>query len=169
MGRFRSDLLFQFSATSFLIMVALAVVISVILSNRLNRNVDLLEDHGAAMMAGTMIKEEDSFSIPSLQSDVADLRWITIGAVGGGFVILYGALVMIVWSGSRTIKRQQSVIEEHATRQVEALNRLLQERINVLFNEIRTALGVARANPAFGISREYHELVEEMSVLTGPE
>ncbi len=150
-------------------MVALAVVVSVILSTRLNRNVELLEDPGAAMMAGTMIKEEDSFSIPSLQRDVGDLRWITIGAVGGGFVILYGSLVMIVWRGSRTIRCQQLVIEEPATQQVEALNRLLQDRLNVLFDEVRSALSVARANPAFGISREYRELVEELSALVGPE
>ena len=169
MGHLRNDLLIQFSVTSFLIIIALAVVVSAILSSRLNRNVELLKDHGAAMMAGTMIQEEDPFSIPSLQADVGDLRWITIGAVSGGFAILYGSLVLIVWRGSKTIKRQQLVIEEHATRQVEALNQLLQERINVLFDEIRNALSVARANPAFGISREYYEIVEELSVLVGPE
>ena len=134
MGRFKNDLFIQFSVTSFLIMVAIAVVVSVILSTGLNRNVDLLEDHGAAMMAGEMIREHFAFSITNLQGDVGDLRWITIGTVGGGFAILYASLVMIVWKGSRTIRRQQVVIEEHATRQVAALNRLLQGRINVLFN-----------------------------------
>ncbi len=63
LGAFKRPIL----SYSFLVMVALAVVVSVILSTRLNRNVELLEDHGAAMMAGTMIKEQDSFSIPSLQ------------------------------------------------------------------------------------------------------
>ena len=169
MDHLRHDMLVQFSITSFLIMVALAVVISVILSARLSRNVELLEDHGAAMMAGTMINDEDPFSIPSLQTDVGDLRWTTIAAVGGGFAILYGSLVLIVWRGSRTIKRQQLVIEEHATRQVEALNQLLQERINVLFDEIRGALSAASANPFFGVSREYQELVDELSGLVGPE
>ena len=136
---------------------------------RLNRNVELLTDHGAAMMAGTMIQEEDSFSIPSIQGDVGELRRITIGAVGGGFFILYGTLILIVWRGSNTTRRQQLVIEEHATQQVEALNRLLQNRINVLFNEISTALRVARTNPACGISGEYHELVEVLSALVAPE
>ena len=168
MGRFKNSLLMEFSVTSFLIMAALAVVISLVLTNRLDRNVDLLEVHGATMMAGEMIKEGDSFSIPSLQKNVATIRWITFGAVGGGFVILYAALVMIVWGGSRTIKIQQSVIEEQAAQQVEALNRLLQDRINVLFNQVENALREARANPAFGISREYHDLVEELTVLVGP-
>ena len=169
MNRLRSSLLIQFSVTSFLVMVAIAVVISVILSSQLNRNVDLLGDHGAAMMAGTMIREVDPFSIPSLQGDVGDLRSTTIGVVGGGFLILYGSLVMIVWSGSRTIKRQQVVIEEHATRQVEALNQLLQDRINVLFDEVRSALNVARTTPTFGISREYRVLVEQLSASVGTE
>jgi len=159
MGRFRNSLLIQFSVTSFLIMVAIAVVVSVILRAPLNRNVGLLEIHGAAMMAGTMIKEEDSFSITSIQGDLGDLRWITIGAVAGGFVILYGSLVMIVWSGSRTISSQQ----------VDALNRLLQGRTNVLLDEVSNALSVARDNPFFGISREYQELVEELSALVTTE
>jgi len=158
----------QFSITSFVIMLALAVTISVILSTRLDRNVELLGDHGAAMMAGTPINVEDSISIPSLQGDVGELRWITFGTVGGGFAILYASLFFIVLTGSRTIKRQQLEIEEHATRQVEALNRLLQERINVLFSEVRSTLSVARANPIFGVTREYQELVEQVSTLVGP-
>ena len=105
-------------------MATLAVTISMVLTNRIERNIDLLEVHGATVMAGGMIKEEDPFSIPSLQSNVRALRWITIGVVGGAFVLLYGALVMIVCRGSRTIKIQQSMIEEHAAHQIEALNRL---------------------------------------------
>ena len=51
MGCFKNGLLIEFSVTSFLIMAALAVVISLVLTNRLDRNVDLLEIHGATMMA----------------------------------------------------------------------------------------------------------------------
>ena len=168
MGHFRTSLLIDFSVASFLIMAALAVTISVVLTNRIERNVDLLQVNGATMRAGEIIKDEDPFSIPSLQSNVQGLRWVTIGAVGGGYVLLYGALVIIVWRGSRTIKIQQSAIEEHAAHQVEALNRLLQERINVLFDEVESALSEARANPAFGVLREYHDLVEGLTALVGP-
>ena len=77
--------------------------------------------------------------------------------------------MIIVWTGSRTIRSQQIEIEEQATKQVEALNRLLQDRINILFSEIRGALGTARANQAFRTVHEYQELVEELSVLVGPE
>ena len=55
MDRFRGNLLIQFSITSFLITAALAVVVSVILSPRLHENIELIEDHEGAMMAGTMI------------------------------------------------------------------------------------------------------------------
>ena len=55
MDRFRGNLLIQFSITSFLITAAIAVVVSVILSPRLHENIELVEDHEGAMMAGTMI------------------------------------------------------------------------------------------------------------------
>jgi len=55
MDRFRGNLLIQFSITSFLITAAIAVVVSVILSPRLHENIELIENHEGAMMAGTMI------------------------------------------------------------------------------------------------------------------
>ena len=55
MDRFRGNLLIQFSITSFFITAAIAVVVSVILSPRLHENIELIEDHEGAMMAGTMI------------------------------------------------------------------------------------------------------------------
>lgn len=90
---------------------------------------------------------------------MSKFRWLTFGVVGGGFIVLYGVLLAIVWRASKTITQQQAVIEEHATRQVEALNRLLQDRINVLFSEVMSALSEARADAAFENSREYRELV----------
>ena len=90
---------------------------------------------------------------------MSKFRWLTFGVVGGGFIVLYGVLLAIVWRASKTITQQQAVNEEHATRQVEALNRLLQDRINVLFSEVMSALSEARADAAFENSREYRELV----------
>ena len=55
MDRFRGNLLIQFSITSFLITASIAAVVSVILSARRRENIELIEDHEAAMMAGTMI------------------------------------------------------------------------------------------------------------------
>tara|TARA_B100000745_G_C20135749_1_gene389288 strand:+ start:896 stop:1051 length:156 start_codon:yes stop_codon:yes gene_type:complete len=46
---------------------------------------------------------------------VSKFRWLTFGAVGGGFIVLYGVLLAMVWRVSKTITQQQAVIEEHAT------------------------------------------------------
>ncbi len=118
MRSLQDNLLMQFSVASFLIMVVLAVVISSILTTKLTRNIELLEKHGAAMMAGTMVHTTDGHSIPSLQRNVRSLQWMSYGVIGGGFVVLYSALVSIVWNGWRTIQRQQMTLSKtHAALQ----------------------------------------------------
>ena len=109
-GRLWNNLLVQFSVISFAVMVALAVIISTILTGRLNHGVSLLQDHGVAMMSGTIIKPSAPHSIPSLSSDVQNLRWVTYGVVGGAFAFLYLGLVAIVWRGWRTIIRQRTAL-----------------------------------------------------------
>ena len=111
MKRLRVNLLVQFSIASLFVVATLAVVISLMLTARLDRNVELLEQHGAAMMKGNMIKPGDPFSIPSLSEDVKDLRTLTFVAMGGGFIVLYVALVGIVWNGWRTITRQRKELQ----------------------------------------------------------
>ena len=73
MRHLRDNLLVQFSVVSFTIMAVLAVTISSLLTGGLDRGLDLLHDHGAAMMSGTMIKPTDPFSIPSLSRDIENL------------------------------------------------------------------------------------------------
>jgi len=133
MRHFRENLLVRFSVVSFVIMAVLAVVIAMVLTTGLHRNIKLLEAHGAAMkammqhpLAGDApmthsmpgdapmvhsIKDTDPHSIPSLTSNVQHLQWITYGTLGAGFVILYGVLISIVWGGWRTIQRQQATLE----------------------------------------------------------
>jgi PAS domain S-box-containing protein len=110
MRRLRENLLVQFSIASLGIMLILAMSISKILSDRLNYNMELLQAYSTASMAGITIEDTDPFSIPSLTREVRHLRWITFGVLGGGFVILYGSLVYIVWDGWRTINRQQAAL-----------------------------------------------------------
>ena len=130
------NLVVQFSLASFVIMAILAAVISIILTTRLGSDLELLKDHGAAMMAGEMIKATDPFSIPSLSKDVSNLRWTTVGAVGIGFVILYVGLVSIVWNGWRTITRQRSQLEsmnselKGRVQEAEAYNRQLTSEVS---------------------------------------
>ncbi len=87
-------------------MAILAVAIGGILTTRLDSNVGHLKEHGAAMMSGQMIQPTDPISIPSLSQDVQELRWITYGAVGTGFIIVYVSLFAIVLRGWRTINQQ---------------------------------------------------------------
>jgi len=57
------------------------------------------------------------------------------------------------------------VIKEHATRQVEALNGLVQDRINVLFSQVMSVLSEVGTNAAFENSREYRDLVVGLSAI----
>ena len=93
MRLFKENLLVQFSTVSFVVMLTLAVAISMVLTTKLDNNIEKLKDHGAAMMAGQMIKPTDNFSIPSLTPGIQDLQWTTFGAVGAGFMVLYASLV----------------------------------------------------------------------------
>ena len=134
----RTNLFLQFSVTSFVIMVILAVTIAVLLRGRLDNDIQLLQQHGAAMMAGTTIEDTDPFSIPSLTADVHQLQWITIGLVAGGFVVLYGALALIVWKGWKNIKRHQAARAQlqHETEE----RRQLAESLNRVSNKLNSTL-----------------------------
>ncbi len=62
----RNNLVIQFSTASLLIMMLLAAGLSLMLDARLDTVLQLLRLHGAEMMSGTMIKDADPYSIPSL-------------------------------------------------------------------------------------------------------
>ena len=98
------NLLVQFSVISLVIMTILGIVISVILTTRLNRDFEILKDDVAITDTGISIEE--------LDTDLTYLRWTTYVSVGGGFVILYTGLIWIVWRGWRTIKDQQDELLE---------------------------------------------------------
>lgn len=128
----------QFSVISFVVLAAVAVSISTILVARLNRDVDLLKDHRAAVVSGRTVADTDPYSIPNLVRDVKDLRWITYGVVGTGFLLLYGGLVLIVWRNWSTIVQQRI--------QLQALNSQLEaagEQTKVTLAERTEALQVA--------------------------
>lgn len=158
MKKMKGNLLVQFSVISFVTMAILAVAIGGILTTRLDRNVGLLKDHGAAMMSGQMIQPTDSFSIPSLSRDVEELRWITYGAVGTGFMILYVSLFAIVRRGWRTINQQQLTLE-YTNEEMHATNReLLDTQEKLVRTERLAAIGSLAAavahelrNPLGGI------------------
>ena len=58
LARLSGNLFVEFATVSLLAMVVLAILLSTVLTSRLSRNVELLEDHGSAMMSCTMITPE---------------------------------------------------------------------------------------------------------------
>ena len=108
----KHNLLVQFSVISFVVMAAIGVLISTMLGNRLDHNVEHLQEHNVAMMAGVMVESSDHISMESIAGDVRRLRWVTYGAISGGFLILYLSLVLVVGRGWWLIRRQQSSLRE---------------------------------------------------------
>ena len=157
MKKMKGNLLVQFSVISFVTMAILAVAIGGILTTRLERNVGLLKDHGAAMMSGQMIKPADTFSIPSLSQDVRELRWISYGAVGTGFIVLYVSLFAIVRRGWRTINQQQSTLVD-TNEEMRATNQELLDTQEKLVRTERLDSDLARENPKI---LQYLEMMNE--------
>ena len=133
---FRNNLLVQFSVVSFVIMVILALVSSFVLIEMLNRNIDLLAEHSEAISAGRTIEPSDPISIRSLSNQVSNLKWVTLGAIGGSFVYLYATLVYLVWEGWRTIVRQRVDLE--------VANEELESRVAARVEDLRNALDQGR-------------------------
>jgi signal transduction histidine kinase len=73
----------------------------------------LMEVYTPIIFPGTTVPQ-GAFEIyqyyePTAQR-ITDLRHWTFGAIGAGFVVLYGGLVSIVWGGWRTIQQQQTAL-----------------------------------------------------------
>ena len=119
----------QICVLSLVIMVILAVAISGINAAVLGHNMELLKDHGAAMMAGKEINPSDPFSIPSMQRNVANLRWATYATTGGSFVVLYIGLLVIIWRGSDTMREQRQELKRRV-QELTALNTLFQRYLD---------------------------------------
>ena len=170
---FRHNLLFQFSVLSFVVMVAMAVIISAFLTDRLDRQVGLLNDYSTAVESGIPINDADDFALPNLRKDVKNLRWITYGAVGGGFVILYGSLVTIVGGGWRTITRQrrrlesftgglEKEIQERTAELQEAQERLVRSERLAAIGELAAGVGHELRNPLGSINNAAYYIKERI-------
>ena len=136
MRPFKDNLLAQFSVVTFVIMAMLALLVSFVLIKALDRDIDLLIQHRETIQAGKTIQDTDPFSIPNLQSRAGNLKWITLGAVGGSFLYLYATLVYLVWEGWRTILRQRASLE--------STNAQLESRVAERVQDLREALEQGR-------------------------
>ena len=152
--------------------ITFAVLVSIAFTARLSRNAEHLKTHGAAMMPGTMIEPSDPFSIPTITSEIRNLRWLTYGALVG-FVAIYAGLVFIVWQGWRIIHRHQtalasSEVELHEAKDTtDAANRAKSEFLANMSHEIRTPMNgiigmtdLLLDTELIGEQREYVDLVK---------
>lgn len=101
----------QLAAVSVAVMAVLAVAVSVALTARLDRNIELLNEYDGAAASGTTVRPEEPFSIESLRSELDSLRTLTYAAVGGGFAVLNAGLVVIAWLAWRGIGRHEAESE----------------------------------------------------------
>ncbi len=130
---FRDNLLAQFSVVTFVIMVILALVVTIVLIEILNNNLELIRERDVAVAAGEAIDPSEPISIESLSSQVNNLKWITIASIGGSFIYLYATLVYLVWEGWRTIVKQRVELEE--------ANAELEKRVAERVEQLREAMG----------------------------
>ena len=110
----KQNLLIQSSVLTAAMMMIVAVIVSSVLDQRLNHNLDLLTDYGHAMMTGVDIKATDQLGIPGLIKDMENSRWIAWGAIGGASLVLYGSVLAIAWKAWTTASRQRRQLESSA-------------------------------------------------------
>ena len=159
MKHLKENLLVQFSLASFLIIVMLAITLSAVITTQLDHNVERLQEHGAAMMAGAMINDTDPFSIPSLSTEVRILQLKTLGIIGVSFLVLYGGLVSIVWRGWGTIVKQR--------RELEATNATLEESVKELKDANEQILAETRERQQLQEQLQQSQKMETIGQLAG--
>ena len=126
MREFRVTVFIQICVLIAVAMIVLSVTISGIISARLNRNIELLQEHGAVMRSGTEIEPSDPFSIPSLQRNVSDIRRIIYFATATSFGVLYIGFLVLIWRGLTNMREQRQELERNV-QELTALNRLFQQ------------------------------------------
>lgn len=91
------------------------VLISGYVADRLSQDLELLEQHGAAMRAGTL-SADDPFSIPAVQAHVRLVRWITLGITGAVLATIYLSIVTLSWRAARQQRLAAARLEEALSR-----------------------------------------------------
>ena len=141
------NLLVQFSVLSLVTMVILGVVLSVILTTRLDREFDLLKAQ-EAVIADDAPGSAAGLSHAELDTELNLLRWTVYVSVGGGFIILWVGLVWIVWGGWRTINNQQAVLLETNVDLRDAYQELRDAQERLVRSERLAAIGELSAGVA---------------------
>lgn len=142
------NLLVQFTVLSLVIMAILGVVLSVILTTRLNRDFELLKENTIAAAELSPTGAVPGVTVPDLEADLRNLTWTTYVAIGGGFAILYAGLVWIFWRGWKTIDKQQDDLLKSNTELRAAYHDLQEAQDGVVRTERLAAIGQLSAGVA---------------------
>ncbi|MFQ6029631.1 MAG: GAF domain-containing protein, partial [Dehalococcoidia bacterium] len=145
MRLFKENLLVQFSAVSLVVMTLIGVIIAVVLTQRLAVHIDLMD---------AILSPQNQF----LNNDIDSIRWITMGLVVGGFVLIYAALLYIVWRGWKTILQQRE--------QLESVSYGLEDQLQSSIREMAVVDEVARIITAtLEIDEVYEKFAQEVNKL----
>ncbi|MBC8279202.1 MAG: PAS domain S-box protein [Chloroflexi bacterium] len=123
----KNNQLLKLSFISFLVIAAIAGVLVVATTVGLNNELGLLGEHEEAVQAGTTIDPSEPFSITSIKDDINDLRWMIVGLLVGGLVILCLALMYIFRNLVGTIDSQKAELVVQAQEIEDAAKRLNKE------------------------------------------
>ena len=102
----RRNHLLQFGVVAFVLSLLGAALISGYVADRLSHDIELLQQHGAAMRGGTL-SADDPFSIPGIQADVREVRWTTFSITAAVLATIYLSVVMLGWRGWRAARQQE--------------------------------------------------------------
>ena len=159
------NLLVQFSLLSLVILTILAVVLSIILTTRLNREFELLRGYAAAADVGASRTAEGL--LPELDADLNNLILTTYVTVGGGFFILYAGLISIVWRAWRTIKSQEGDLIETNADLREAYQELQEAQERLVRTERLAAIGQLSAGVAHDLRNPLGAIKNSVYYLKG--
>lgn len=141
------NLLVQFSVLGLVVMAILAVVLSVILTTRLNEEFDVLKAQ-ASILEETTREPVGVLGRSELDSNLNLLTLTVYVSIGGGFIILYFGLISIVWRGWRTIRNQQKELLDANTDLRGANNELRDAQERLVRTERLAAIGELSAGVA---------------------